>query len=406
MKKQNNGFTGRRLGSLSYAVRLGLLGTLSALGTTALSQTAFAQASPAAAPMQARVSRGTIAVLELRAPDGEDEVASGGTEILRAQARDAGFEVATVAQSLEQMVAAFGCDDAVPLECLQQIATHTHQNRFIFGSVRRGGPRRQTAPVRMEVRLFDNGRVSEPQNAETARAQAMDTDLWRPQIQAMVTALLPPVAVVTNNNVNNNIIVVPPPPPARPIRRYIGFGAIGLGGVSAIVGLVSGIQWLGISSAIAADATALQSGGMRSMDPGVVGLNNLVSSSNNANATGLCGDLQDPVRMGMVPAQYDPNNVSRSREDARGLCQSSAGAVLREGVFFGIGAALLGVGLVLVITDNTGNASTAPSSPSAAHSEEVARMQRRTASARPPVQWMVAPQMSFGYQGASLNMAF
>lgn len=403
MKEHMKVLTSRKVWSLGYAM---VLSTVGVLGTTTFVQDAHAQAAPA----QARAGRGTIAVLELRAPDGEDEVASSGTEILRAQARDAGFEVANVAQSLEQMVAAFGCDDAVPLECLQQIASHTHQNRFLFGSVRRGGPRRQTAPVRMEVRLFDNGVVSEPQTAETSRAQAMDTDRWRPQIQAMVTTLLPaPVATTNNNNSNNNNNnnngnIIAPPPPARPIRRYIGFGAIGVGGVLGVVGLVSGIQWLSLTGAINADAMAAQTGGMRSNDPGVRGLNNLVSPGDNSNAVGLCSALtsQNP---GQIMAQYEPGMIATSRENATKLCQDSSGLVLREGVFLGIGAALIGVGLALVITDNTG-AAPSQTSPSAAQAEDVTRMRMRAAAMRPPVQWTLSPTFAPQQQGATFLMAF
>jgi hypothetical protein len=400
MKELNKVVTSRKVRSRGYLV---LAGFVAVLAATTSARTAAAQAASQAAPMQAPTSRGSIAVLELRAPDGEDEVASSGTEILRAQARDAGFEVAAVAQSLEQLVAAFGCDDAVPLECLQQISTHTHQNRFLFGSVRRGGPRRATAPVRMEVRLYDNGTVSAPQTAETPRAQAMDTDQWRPQITRIMTALLPAPAVTNNNNVGDghNVIVTPPPTQPRPLRRYIGFGLLGLGGVFGVVGLVSGIQWLSLSSAISADAMAAQSGGMRSTDDGVRGLNNLMGSSNNESAAILCADLNSNASS--VPAQYEGNNVAMSRENALRLCQSAQGMVLREGLFFGIGAALIGVGLVLVVTDNSSNVNPAMS-PSSAQSAEQARMMAR--ANRRPVQWALTPAFAPQQQGAVFTMAF
>lgn len=355
----------------------------------------------------AQSTRGAMPVLGLRAPDGEDEAAAMATSSLRRSVTQQGYEVPAESPNLEQLVAAFGCDDSVPVECLRQVADHIHSTRFVYGAVRRAGPRRSTAPVRLEVMVYDNGTISQPQQTELPRAQAVDQDRWSGATTQMVTVLLPAQAAMGTGNGNGNVIAPPPvvgPPSAPlPIRRYIGFGAMGAGVVLGVVGAVMGVQWLGLTGSIAADATVIEMQGMRSTDPSTMNVRNFndigVRGMPMAGGDAVCREVSSGRTDNLVFAN-NPNRVvgagSAELMSAQTVCSQSGSLLLNEALFLGIGAGLVAIGAVLVITDSTGSAP-----PPAAAGTRASRRRAPTRGA-----WTVAPVLSPTTQGAVLHATF
>ena len=137
-------------------------------------------------------ARGSLVILGLRAPDGDDDAAANATAALRRAARAAGSEVPHDSPALEQSIATFGCDDSVPVDCLSQIANDQHATRMVYGAVRRHGHGRD-APLVLQVSVYDNGAhsIAAHQEAELARALAQDSDSMNPTAHRLIDALLP-----------------------------------------------------------------------------------------------------------------------------------------------------------------------------------------------------------------------
>ena len=148
----------------------------------------------AALPAMAQGRRGPIVVLGLRAPNGDDEAATNATAALRRSARAAGFDVPNESPALEQSMAAFGCDESLPPECLSQITADLHAPRVIYGAVRRRG-RGRDAQLSIEVSLFETAThtVTRQDQAEVARAMAQDADALNTPARRLVDSLLPPM---------------------------------------------------------------------------------------------------------------------------------------------------------------------------------------------------------------------
>jgi hypothetical protein len=366
----------------------------------------------------AQTQRGALPVLGLRAPDGENEAASVATASLRRSATQAGFQVPDNTPALEQLIAAFGCDDSVPVDCLRQIANQIGSPRFMYGSVRRAGPRRATAPVRMEVMVFDASAPapSAPQQVELPRAQAVDVDRWRQATDQVVRTLLPPPAPAISNTPSAGGSgsqgagrevpgPIAPPQPGPPIRRYIGFGAIGAG---AIVGVVGGVLGGTGFSGVASEITATPAGQNAMAFNRLFASNGMGGPVSDGNA--LCAALANPSAELYIDTgnSYDrvtnraDTNVNMTIANANTLCARASGALTTMGVMVGIGAALVVTGVVLVVTDS---GSPAPSAqPTRETTPATAAAARSLSNSRPT--WAFAPSLGLGVHGGTFALRF
>ncbi|MEI8258370.1 MAG: hypothetical protein WCJ30_22060, partial [Deltaproteobacteria bacterium] len=209
-----------------------VLAVLSALVVMGLCSTALAQ------------GRGALVILGLRAPDGDDEAAANATSALRRAARNAGFEVPNDSPALEQSMASFGCDDSLPPTCLSQIAGDLHAPRMVYGQVRRHG-RGRDAVLSIQVSLFETAtsNTTGHDQVEVARAIAQDSDSLTHSAARLIGNIAPaPTAVAPVASSSAPPVTTPAGPPA-PIRRYVSFGLIGVGGALALSGAVLGALW-------------------------------------------------------------------------------------------------------------------------------------------------------------------
>ncbi len=210
-----------------------MLAVLSALVVMGLCSTALAQ------------GRGALVILGLRAPDGDDEAAANATAALRRAARNAGFEVPNDSPALEQSMASFGCDDSLPPTCLSQIAGDLHATRMIYGQVRRHG-RGRDAVLSIQVSMFEtaSSNTTGHDQVEVPRAMAQDSDSLTHSAARLIGTIAPAPTAQNNAVVASSAPppVVPSGPPA-PVRRYVSFGLIGVGGALVITGAVLGALW-------------------------------------------------------------------------------------------------------------------------------------------------------------------
>jgi hypothetical protein len=333
----------------------------------------------APSPGWAQSRRGQLVVLGLRAPDGDDEVATNATTALRTAARAAGFEVPNEAPTVEQSIAAFGCDDSLPVDCLAQIAGDLHTPRLIYGSVRRVG-RGRDAEVRIEVSAYDAAArtTSGPSQVQVPRAIGQDTDALGAPSRRLVDELLPPPPppppppVITPPVTTTAVTTTPAQP--LPIRRYIGYGAVGVGAGLLVGGVIAGVSWLNYAS---------------DLNP-----NNPMPSERNRAFNAYQPETQTDNTDGHVVCDAALRQGSNAPSTVRDICSQGRSLLTTEWVLLGVGAAVAAVGVVLIVTDNTPSA--APSSATAA--------EQRAALHRPQLD--VAPVLSAGYQGATLQLRF
>jgi hypothetical protein len=377
----------------------------------------------------AQSNRGPLPVVGLRAPDGEDEAAATATASLRRSATQAGFTVPDNTPDLEQLIAAFGCDDAVPVPCLRQISEHIHAPRFVYGSVRRAGARRATAPVRLEVQIFDasSGSISPTQQTELPRAQAQDGDRWHAATDQVLAALSP---ARTNGTGGGDVgtgesngggaspgapgggaasgagTSQPPRSPA-PVRTYIGFGAIGAGVIVGAVGAILGVTGVGsVAGDINRDSGLIGTSARNTAIDDVVTFNDLylpsasdrsvpVETSGDALCSALSSNagqlvyVNSATGMTTTVTTTGPESVR-----ARRVCDRYSGAITSGAVMAGVGAALVATGVVLVLTDSRPAAS--------AGTGATARGGRRTS----PAAWALTPVVTPGVQGGVFTLRF
>ena len=186
----------RRTTPLSVGILMGLSGgaTLAgeALGARALrpllGSTALAQTSTPPAASAAR--RGGLAVVGLRTPDGDVDVAGALSSALRDAARAQGYEVPDNTPSFDQEFAMVGCATTSP-ECLSLIAGDLHAQKYLYGTLLRVG-RGRDAPMSVEVSLWDDvtRREVHREAATLTRAQmAASPDTVRDIARRMMEAL-------------------------------------------------------------------------------------------------------------------------------------------------------------------------------------------------------------------------
>ncbi len=313
------------------------LGVGLALGVSLASTAALAQ-TPA--------GRGEAHVLGFRAPDGDDDVAAALSAQLRLAARGAGYEVPDNSPAMEQEMAVAGCASTGP-DCLHAVAADIHAPKVIYGSVTRIG-RGRNASVNVEISLWDEGSRREVHRVARVltRAQANNESALRDFAVAAVgeirtadvAAPTPsgPTVVATNPGFPalqvQQVIIERPPPPRTPVLRYIGFGALGVGGALAIVGIVEAIVSSGQSGG-ASDATPTSADpyGAWARFQANVNYTRTLSASDVCNqASGASGSDAQQVR-----------DLCASNSSARAL-----------GLGLGIGGAVLAAaGAVMVVLD-------------------------------------------------------
>ncbi len=291
-------------------------------------------------------NHGAAHVLGLRAPDGDDEIATQLSVQLRVAARAVGYEVPENSPAMEQEMAVAGCSSTGP-DCLHLVADDIHAPKVIYGSVTRIG-RGRNASVNVEISLWDEGSRREVHRFSQVLTRAQATNAT--ELQNVATRALgeistndrPAPATPTNPAVNPNpsfpalqvqqVVIERPPPPRTPVLRYIGFGALGVGAALGIVGIVEAVVSSGQSSS-ATESTPL------SAEP--YGAWSRFQANENYNRMRSASEVCDIAQQ-------------RSGADAaqvRDLCSSNSTArSLALGL--GIGGAVLAVaGAVLIVVD-------------------------------------------------------
>ena len=299
------------------------------------------------AAAQTPASRGSAHVLGFRAPDGDDDIATSLSVQLRLAARAAGYEVPDNSPAMEQEMAVAGCSSTGP-DCLHAVAADIHAPKLIYGAVTRIG-RGRNASVNVEISLWDEGsrrevhRVSRVLTRAQANTEAALRDFAVSAVGEIRTADVQAPAT-TSPAVNatpgfpalqvQQVIIERPPAPRTPVLRYVGYGAIGVGGALAIVGIVEAIMSSGQAGG-AADATP------SSVDP--YGAWARFQASNNYNRTLSASAVCDLASGGTVSGS--------DAAQVRDLCSSNSSA-RAIGLGLGIGGAVIAAaGAVMVIVD-------------------------------------------------------
>ena len=189
----------------------------------------------------------------LRAPDGDNDLASTLSDSLREIARDRGYTVPANTPALDQEFAMIGCSTTTP-DCLSPIADDLHARRFLFGAVNRVG-RGRDAQLSVELSLWDDTahRASPAATVTVTRAQIEGhPDAVRVLARRLFdevtheSAPATPVIDVAHGNGENSQPHVDPAIVTRPTpvtaershtRLWVGVGLVGagvvLGGLAA-----------------------------------------------------------------------------------------------------------------------------------------------------------------------------
>lgn len=393
---------------------------------TALPAVAAAQRPPpttaATAPRSATApaALGGLAVVGLRTPDGDVDLAGALTTALRAAARARGYEVPDNTPSFDQEFAMLGCSTTSP-ECLSHIAADIHAQKYLYGTLLRVGRGRE-APMTVEVSLWDDvtHREVHREAATVTRAQINASpdflrDLARQMLDALATrdaaaqaerarlqaaeAVLraqerPANGAATATTVAGTsapgptpagtapAVVSPGGPSAAPspaagspshLLRWVGFGLLGAGVVAGGLGVWQWANTAGYGDD-SRDGTGEFGGAWARYD-------NAINAPNSAGARALTVDQV------CERARADVTNP-----DARGaasLCDAQ-GQAQAMALAFGVGGLVLaGVGAAFVVVDGA--------SPSA---------RREGQSAPPRASLRVSPLLAPGLGGVHLGMSF
>ncbi len=314
--------------------------------------------SASLAAAQTPPNLGAAHVLGLRAPDGDDEIASQLSVQLRVAARAVGYEVPDNSPAMEQEMAVTGCSSTGP-DCLHMVAEDIHATKLIYGSVTRIG-RGRNASLNVEISLWDEASRREVHRVSRVLTRAQATNAA--ELREVAIRALTEIAQHDRPAPANHATPSSTPtsasrrsrcsrssssarfPPRTPVLRYIGFGALGLGGAVAIVGVVQAIISSGQSSS-ATESTPL------SAEP--YGAWSRFQANENYNRTLSASQVCDLAQQ-------------RSGADAgqvRDLCSSNSSArSLALGL--GIGGAVLAVaGAVLIVVDRPRVETPAPPQP-------------------------------------------
>ena len=367
------------------------------LPTAAAAQTSTPPAASAA-------RRGGLAVVGLRTPDGDIDVAGALSSALRDAARAQGYEVPDNTPSFDQEFAMVGCSTTSP-ECLSLIASDLHAQKYLYGTLLRVG-RGRDAPMSVEVSLWDDvtRREVHREAATLTRAQmAASPDTVRDIARRMMEALTTRDTAAQQDRLRQQQAEdalrareaagqTPPPagngvgphqtPPGgttRPapsnahVLRWVGVGLLGVGVIAGGIGVW---QWAS-SSGYGDDSlngTGDYGGAWARFDNRI---NPAMAGVRRLSVDEVCAQAAS------APATDADGRGAASLCDAHGSAQTMA-------IAFGVGGLVLaGVGAALVVIDGMGSGSR----------EEG---QVRPAQAR----LQVAPVLAPGLGGVNVGLTF
>ncbi len=357
--------------------------------------------SLASAAEAQNVNRGQLAVVGLRAPDGDTDAAGALTTALREAARGAGYTVANDTPGFDQEFAMVGCTSSSP-ECLSLIAGDIHEQKFIYGTVQRVG-RGRDAQLSIQLNLWDETthREIHREEASIARAQARPETL-RELAQRMFVAIgnrdmaaqrdamlaqqeeaarraqeeeLARQAQQQQQQLQQARIALQRRSTIQRshVLRYVGFGVLGLGVVAGAVGI-----WQATVTSGQADATTNGTG-----DDGVAWrrYQDTVNPRRTLSATDVCS---------LASSQRDSN---ADAANAANVCDANSTSKALAYAFGVGGVVLAGVGAALVIIDMMNSSTPAQEGQPAQQPARQARLQ-------------VAPSLAPGYGGLAVGLTF
>jgi len=351
-------------------------------------------------PAASAARRGGLAVVGLRTPDGDVDVAGALSAALRDAARAQGYEVPDNTPSFDQEFAMVGCSTTSP-ECLSLIASDLHAQKYLYGTLLRVGRGRE-APMSVEVSLWDDvtRREVHREAATFTRAQmasSPDTvrDIARRMMEALTTrdtaaqqdrlrlqqaedALRAREAAGPTPPVLGGPAQQTPPggtPRATPsnghVLRWVGVGLLGVGVIAGGIGVW---QWASSSG---------------------YGDDSLNGTGELGGAWARYDNRINPVMSGARALSVDEvctRAASESDADGRGaasLCDSH-GTAQTMAIAFGVGGIVLaGLGAALVVLDGMASGSREEGAPRPAQ----ARLQ-------------VAPVLAPGLGGVNVGLTF
>ncbi|WP_394845659.1 hypothetical protein LZC95_52595 [Pendulispora brunnea] len=314
-----------------------------------------AAGSPAAAP--AATVR-TVHVLGFDSDNADDQV-EALTTALRTRVRAmSNWTLGGVTTSLSMVTAALKCPQRPDTACTQRMGDEFKADRVMYGWVNRTSPREVTAEVHLWVR-GDREIVANETYPDTL------TDAKDPKLQAVADRLLekllgerPPPPVVARPKepvIEKKKEEEPKPPPSRGVsaRTVIGWTLIGVGVGAGVFGAVEGVRFLSLQS-----------------------------------------DNKDDAKDPKAPADF-----CSPRTDACSRYEDAKTARTLEFIGIGAGVALVGTGVVLLLTDHSKEA-VAKNGPASGSGGESASSK---SNAR---KWNVAPSVGPRGGGVNLNMAW
>ena len=315
-------------------------------------------------------------VLDIETEDADDQ-ADALTQALRSRARTAqGWSLLETGQSLGKLIVVLKCPPKPDAACLQRIGDTIRADRFVWGQMSRKGkevtvdlrmwsrgkPEMRTTETysdnlkdpneeslrKIASRLFAQvtgaaatgtitvragtasgtilvdgqekgrlengvGKVDVPTGAHTIGVRVVGFEPWTQQVTLAPGGEQEVAATLTPAKAEPPPVLVTSKP--LPVRKIAGYSAIGLGGVSMIIGVVEGFKFLSLKSDLDGDR------------------NNV-----SRNVTDVCQDLS-------TTAAIDACQKYKDAKSARVL----------EWVFLGVGAALVTGGVVLLVTDHSGD---------------------------------------------------
>ena len=253
-------------------------------------------------------------VLALDSDNADDQV-DALTQTLRARVRAlSSWSLGSSTTSLSMVTAALKCPSRPDPDCAQRMGDELKADRVMYGWINKSGPHEVTAEVHMWAR---------------GQREVVTTEKYS---DALVNANDPRLNTVADRILEKLLGETPTPPPKVEVKKeqeqkapshgasartVIGWTAIGLGVAAGVFGTIEGVHFLSLQSDNKNDAK----------NPG----GNFCDGGASGNAT-ACDRFNDG-------------------KTARTL----------ELVSFGVGAALIGTGVVLLLTDHSGerDASTA-----------------------------------------------
>lgn len=234
-----------------------LLLALPCLAALAAPLPCLAQSATSAQHPATSASRGRLAVVGLRAPDGDADVASALSSAIREVARAAGYDVPDNTSAFDQEAAMVGCSGTSP-ECLALIATDIQSPRFVHGVVQRTARNRE-APLNVDITLWDDDAhtivhhesFTFPRPADVSAATLRDV---AQQVFAPIASHDPAGQSGVRSGAqgtratavqpNPHAVTVPTTPttPTEPshLRRWVGVGLLSAG---AVLGAIGAWQW-------------------------------------------------------------------------------------------------------------------------------------------------------------------